>query len=98
MLLKASSPNEKDQLFEVSSGEILFDQIEKLGRVLPHGCLAGSCGSCRIEILDGQDNLSSPSPVEKDTITHLEKTHPQKIIRLSCRVRILGDFTFRPLK
>ena len=41
VLVQAKSPNESDQKFEVEQGKILFDELERQGLVLPHGCLAG---------------------------------------------------------
>ena len=100
VLLKATSPNENDLKFDVEVSRVLFDECERLGTSLPHGCLAGSCGSCRIEILEGADNLSPPGAVEADTISSLANNYlgQDKIIRLSCRAKVLGDVSFRLLK
>ncbi len=99
VLVKALSPNEKELKFEVNSGKLLYDELEQQGLILPHGCLAGSCGSCRIEILEGAENLSHPGAVETDTISHIKTTNPSnKIIRLSCRARVNGDISFSTLK
>ena len=100
VLVAANVANEKDQKFEVQSGAILFDEIERQGCLLPHGCLAGSCGSCRIEILEGAENLSPLGAVETDTVAHIKETYTQRFgaeavlnknIRLSCRAKVLGD-------
>ncbi|MGZ3788139.1 MAG: 2Fe-2S iron-sulfur cluster-binding protein [Bacteriovorax sp.] len=101
VLVKALSPNERDQKIEVEEGRILFDELERQGLILPHGCLAGSCGSCRIEILEGAENLTQPGAVESDTILHLAKQNYSglnKIIRLSCRAKVLGDVTIAILR
>ncbi len=100
VLVKAKTPNENDKNFEVNEGQLLFDELERLGCVLPHGCLAGSCGSCHIEILEGAENLSPPGAVESDTISALQKNYTglNKIIRLSCRAKVLGDIKIGLLK
>ena len=99
--------NEMDQQFEVTQGNILFDELERLGFLLPHGCLAGSCGACRIEILEGALNLSTPGAVETDTIESIKKNYcdsnrselvVNKNIRLSCRAKVVGDITIAILK
>lgn len=86
----------------VDEGAVLFEALEEQGTILPHGCLAGSCGSCRIEILNGADQLSPASAIETDTIEHLEKSYRDrfgenfldgKTLRLSCRAKVLGDVT-----
>ncbi|MDC1174614.1 2Fe-2S iron-sulfur cluster-binding protein [Bacteriovoracaceae bacterium] len=88
--------------FEVSAteGSTIYDEVDNGGQELPHGCLAGSCGSCRILVIEGEEHLSSPSAIEKDTLSHIEKTYKEnfgdeflagKTIRLSCRAKIMQD-------
>jgi ferredoxin len=93
--------------FEVQEGDILYDSLADQGLKLPHGCLSGSCGACRIEILEGQENLQPASPVEQNTIEALKEEFRQnegsaflenKIIRLSCRAKVQGNLTIRPIK
>ena len=100
VLVAAKLPNENDQKFVVKSGALLFDELELQNCVLPHGCLAGSCGSCRIEIIEGSDQLTPMGAVETDTINSIKETYTQhfgvesilnKNIRLSCRAKVLGD-------
>lgn len=107
VLVKPTAPNEKEQKLEVNQGFILFDELERQGLVLPHGCLAGSCGSCRIEILEGAANLSLMGAVETDTVESIKKTYCEnnrhdlvlnKNIRLSCRAKVLGDIKITVLK
>lgn len=95
------------KIFEVAEGDILYNSLFDQGEDLPHGCLSGSCGACRIEVVDGKDNLNPPSVVESDTIKSLQDeirhSKGEAIvasceIRLSCRARVLGDISFRPLK
>lgn len=96
-----------DKSFEVNEGEILYDSLYDRGEELPHGCLSGSCGACRVEVLAGAENLVPPGIIEQNTIDALkdefkttkgadfvEKTQ----IRLSCRAKVLGDVTVRPIK
>jgi len=92
----------KDELIqevECTQGQNLFQCFEENSIKLPHGCLAGSCGSCRIEILEGYENLSEPSFIENDTIQSLKSQYGnEKNIRLSCRAKINGPITFKLLK
>lgn len=97
----------KNQVFEVEEGEVLFDSLDNLGEKLPHGCLAGSCGACRVEIIEGEDNLKAPSPVEQNTIDAIKENYEKRngkgslkgrTIRLACRARVLGDIKFKPFK
>lgn len=93
--------------FEVAEGEILFDALETQGELLPHGCLSGSCGSCRIIVTSGHENLTPPKAIESDTIAHLKKEYQRKEelekisggeLRLSCRARVQGDISFAPVE
>jgi ferredoxin len=100
--------DQENQDFEIEENEILYHGIEKQGVELPHGCLAGSCGSCRILVLEGDENLGPPSYIEGDTISHLTKEYEKKfgteflkdkVIRLSCRAKIKkGSVKISPLK
>jgi ferredoxin len=96
-----------DKTFEVKEGEILYDSLYDRGHELPHGCLSGSCGACRIEVISGKENLMASGVIEKNTIDSLKeeftKVHGEefvkgKEIRLSCRAKVLGDVNIRPIK
>lgn len=93
--------------FEVNEGEILYDALFDRGEVLPHGCLSGSCGACRVEIIEGKSNLQAAGVIEQNTIDALKdefsKTKGQdfvenKEIRLSCRAKVLGNITIVSIK
>lgn len=88
------------QNYEVTEGEILFDELEKQQIKLPHGCLAGSCGSCRVWVIEGADQLKAPSAIEQNTLDAITQTYKEtngekfiegKVLRLSCRARIQGQ-------
>lgn len=98
--LKSSNENEsnKSQLYKVNLNQILYDELERQGLVLPHGCLAGSCGSCRIHVDKGIENLSPMGVVETDTVESIKNSYPGKTVRLSCRAKVLGDVEITPLK
>ena len=72
---------------------------------LPHGCLAGACGVCCVEVLQGAENFTPPGPIEKDTLQGIkegyQRKHGQdfpkgKVIRLTCRSKICGDVEITP--
>lgn len=94
---------------EIELSQTLYDECERQGVLLPHGCLAGSCGSCRILIEDGLENLKPASLIEQNTIDALkeellerygEEFLQGKEVRLSCRARLINDgpLKFRPFK
>jgi ferredoxin len=96
-----------DKVFDVNEAEILYDSLYDRGHELPHGCLAGSCGACRIEILSGSENLQPAGVIEKNTLEAIREEYTQKNgpdsikgkeIRLSCRAKVLGDVKIKPFK
>jgi ferredoxin len=98
---------DSNKTHDVKEGEILYDALYDRGEELPHGCLSGSCGACRVEIITGNSNLNPPGVIEQNTIDavtdEFTKTKGKeftegKTIRLSCRAKIIGDVTFRPLR
>lgn len=97
--------NHETKIFNISEQKTLFDEIQNKGLELPHGCLAGSCGSCKIWVTAGKENFVPPSAVESDTLMSIQKTVCQtkgadyfkdKYLRLSCRAKIKGDISIEP--
>jgi len=93
--------------FEVKEGEVLYDALFDRGEELPHGCLSGSCGACRVEITTGKENFQVPGVIEQNTIDALKDEFSKskglefvagKEIRLSCRAKVLGNCTIIPFK
>lgn len=96
-----------NQIFDVKEGEILYDSLADRGDELPHGCLSGSCGACRIAVITGKENLQAPGVIEQNTIEALKEEFTKTLgadfvatttIRLSCRAKVLGDVRFEPIK
>jgi len=78
-----------NNFYNIADGGILYDELEKLNLSIPHGCLAGSCGACKVEIKSGAKNLSALGAVESDTLSHISEG--DKILRLSCRAKVFVD-------
>jgi ferredoxin len=100
---------EEYKTLEVELSQTLYDECERQDVLLPHGCLAGSCGSCRIVVEEGLENLKPASLIEQNTIDALKEELKErygsdylegKDIRLSCRARVVkeGSVKFRPFK
>ncbi|MBI2520003.1 MAG: (2Fe-2S)-binding protein [Bdellovibrio sp.] len=82
----------------IDKGQTIYDGFIQHGHELPHGCLAGSCGSCKVEIISGMENLKPPGVIESDTIKSILgtcKKRPLNPIRLACRAKVLGDVTLQ---
>ncbi len=70
--------------------ENILDAFEKISLELPSGCRSGSCGVCVVEILEGQEQLTLMTSIEKNT---LERLYPEAIkfgrkLRLACRAQL----------
>ncbi len=94
----------KTDKFQVNTGETLFKELQRNGHELPHSCLAGSCGACRVQILEGSENLEVPIGLEKMTlrplIDNMCRIHGpdarKNTYRLSCQAKILdGDIKIK---
>lgn len=97
----------EDETYEVAENEIIFDSLQDQGKTLPHGCLSGSCGACRIEVCKGIENLAPMGTIESNTVEsileHLQKIKGEDYIknrpmRLACRARVLGDIEIKQYK
>ncbi|HIJ11290.1 TPA: (2Fe-2S)-binding protein [Candidatus Woesearchaeota archaeon] len=69
--------NEKEE--QVDDGSNIKAACEALG--VPFGCRSGYCGTCKITILSGSENLSPLTPEEDDMGRDLQH-------RLACQCKI----------
>lgn len=70
---------------EFPEGKVLLRIAGELGVKVSSVCGGdGACGTCRIEVVEGWDNLTPPTPDE--TYKELEAPH-----RLSCQAKLIGD-------
>ena len=65
---------------EVKDGAPIADACEELG--VPFACKDGVCGTCKVDVLEGADNLSQLTGQEKE-MDGMDKTH-----RLACQCKI----------
>ena len=77
---------------EFDEGKRLLDAAGEMGVRLSQVCGGdGACGTCRIEVVEGWDNLTPPTPDE----TYKEMEAPY---RLSCQAKLLGDIIVKIAK
>ncbi|MBI3892550.1 MAG: (2Fe-2S)-binding protein [Candidatus Wallbacteria bacterium] len=73
-------------------GKTLLDTARVEGVKLPHACGGHSrCGTCRVRVLQGAENLCEIDVVERRTLKQYAILLPG--FRLGCRARVLGDCT-----
>lgn len=78
---------------EVPGGVSLLAAAMKLGVDLSHYCGGMcSCGTCRIEVVQGADNLSLPRGNESMV---LGAEASERGFRLACQARVLGPVVIR---
>jgi len=70
---------------EVPTGKTLLSCAMDMGITISHVCGGdGACGTCRVEVMEGWERMSPPTPDE--TYKELEAPY-----RLSCQSKLLAD-------
>lgn len=81
----------KIQSFEVAEGDNLMQSLLKQGLPVASSCGGeGICSKCKVEVIEGEKNLSSEEAQEKILKDRLKI--PKKV-RLSCQCKVNGDVT-----
>ena len=78
----------EDMDVEVPKGATFFDVVNASGADVTFGCRNGTCGTCRIRIDQGLENLSAMNSEERDFLESMDANTNE---RLGCQVCILGD-------
>jgi 2Fe-2S ferredoxin len=64
----------------------LLELIEEAGLTSPYGCRVGSCGTCVVEVLKGEESLIPRSQMEEDTLSRVAPGLNNA--RLICRAQL----------
>lgn len=76
---------------DVPAGANLMKALQEAGVPVASSCRGdGICAKCRIEIVEGQANLTKPNDREKYLA---ERFRVPSSDRVSCQVEVLGDVT-----
>lgn len=73
---------------EAPSGSTLLAASGRLSRPIASGCADSSCGTCRVTVLAGPEQLSPQDDAERATLR--ASGHPPDL-RLACRAELRGD-------
>ena len=77
---------------EVAAGKTLLSCAIDMGIAISHVCGGdGACGTCRVEVIEGWDRMSPPTPDE----TYKELDPPY---RLSCQAKLADDVIVKVAK
>lgn len=80
----------EDMTVEVPHGTTFVDVVEAAGADVTFGCKNGTCGTCRIRVEEGQNNISPKNREEADFLNSIEAEDTD---RLGCQIKILGNCT-----
>lgn len=78
----------EDLRVQAPAGTSLQAIADASGADLTFGCRSGSCGTCRVRVLTGQDHCSAMASEERD---YLAGIHAPADHRLACQVCVEGD-------
>jgi uncharacterized 2Fe-2S/4Fe-4S cluster protein (DUF4445 family) len=78
------------QTYDVKEGTTILVAVIQNGLQLRHDCTEGICGTDRVRVVAGQENLTAKAQNEELT---LEMMNAGEEERLGCIARILGDVT-----
>lgn len=73
--------DESEEEVEIPDGGSITEACEEQG--VPFACTEGVCGTCVIEIKEGQENLTPPTQEEEDFLGSSTQCE-----RLACQCRI----------
>ena len=76
------------QSFEVEEGTTILLAAVRNGLQLPHDCTEAICGTDRVKVIAGKENLTEKGDNEELTLGIMNADSDD---RLACVARILGD-------
>ena len=79
---------------ECEPGTSFLDLCQDNGAPHDFGCTVGSCGTCRLEIVEGADHVQPATDDERETV---EMCTDVEGARLGCQLLIQGDISVRPV-
>lgn len=71
---------------DVPEGGPLVDICDDTEAPIPFSCRGASCGTCRIDVIEGLDRFEPPSPAEAEVLAIFADP---KHRRLACSARLL---------
>jgi ferredoxin len=84
----------EDLLVEAPVGTPLADIADASGADITFGCRSGSCGTCRVQVVEGLEHCSTPTSEERDFLQGFNDPAGQ---RLACQVTVHGDVAIQYL-
>lgn len=69
---------------DIPDGSLLVELDGKCSILF--ACKSGSCGSCKVRVLEGMENLESPSDIEKSGL-EIFGTAPNERLPCVCKIK-----------
>lgn len=85
-------PTGAEQSCKAPVGSTLLAAAGALAKPIASGCSDSSCGTCRVEVLDGADALTEQATRERATLK--ENGFPTTL-RLACRAEVTREATVK---
>jgi ferredoxin len=82
-------------VLEVPSGASYLEVCKQHKAPQDFGCTVGSCGTCRLELVAGANNVDPATDDEKETISMCTDFANA---RLGCQLKVRGDLSVRPVE
>ena len=73
---------------EAVPGTRLVDLCDERNAPVPFSCRSASCGTCRVDVLEGASLLAPPSDEELDVLDIFGDDPARR--RLACQARVVG--------
>src|SRR5437763_4631091 len=90
---KVTAESSTGRIVEIDApaGAALVDLCDEHLAPIPFNCRSASCGTCRIHVLEGADQLVPPAEDELDLLDVFN--HKPPLVRLTCQARLRPDAT-----
>ena len=85
-VIMESSGGDRELAIDAAAGDALADLVDDNNGPIPFSCRSAACGTCRIHILEGADQLA---PAAQDEIELLDVyDHVPPLVRLTCQAKL----------
>lgn len=90
-VIMESSTGDREVTIDAAAGSALVDLVDDHDGPIPFSCRSAACGTCRIHILEGADQLA---PAAQDEIELLDVyDHVPPLVRLTCQAKLAPGAT-----
>lgn len=85
------SKDGSEQKIDVATGENLSKVLTAVNSPILFGCRTGVCGTCCVNIIEGESNLPEASEDEKEILDLYAEGNNR--VRLACQINVQGNLS-----